>query len=325
MIEDCFTQKKIGNLKLQNSFILSPMCMCSAEEGCLSQFQFDHYLKYAHANLGAIILESTAVSKEGRITTKDLCIYHSKHFTSLSKFIKEFRKRNKYTKIGIQLSHAGNKASLKVPMDGTRPYENLPIKDGWTPVNLETSQTIVKIIREFEIAAKNAHNIGFDFIEIHMGHRYLLHQMISKNNTDVTLQLFTSIRNNFPKEKPIGVRLSQGYSPSLKKDTQTNSKLISKLISNKCSYITLSNGGIKQNEQHLFLEIISQIKSEHIIPLMVVGEMNTIEKIKQVQEKGSNFFAIGRALLRNPYFIYELESQLKLKYSGPRQYSRAFD
>lgn len=325
MIKKLFKSKVISNMKLQNSFFLSPMCMFSAEKGCLSQFQLDHYLRYAYSNLGAIILESTAVNSQGRITPKDLCIYDSNHIQSLSNFVQEFRKRNTTTKIGVQLSHSGSKGSLKISKNGSRPHEVLPITlGGWETLKLK-DYSEKDIIEDFKNAAKNANKAGFDFIEIHMGHGYLFHQLISEKNIELIIQIFKILREQIPKEKPIGIRLSHGYSNNLKEDIATNILIGKRLEKHGCSYITLSNGGISKDKNNiLFLKSIQQYLSKITLPLIVVGEMNSFENINKMNEEGISLFAIGRSLLKNPNFIYKIQSEVNLEYSGPKQYSRAF-
>jgi NADPH2 dehydrogenase len=301
--------------------------MFSANEGCLSQFQIDHYMHYAYSNLGAIILESTAISAKGRITKNDLCLYNNKHVNSLKKFIQEFRKRKSKTKIGIQLSHSGKKASLKVPENGSRPKEIFPIHlGGWKQISNFNEETLHKITKEFEKSIKLAQEIGFDFIELHMGHGYLFHHLITEKQDMIFIETFLrTIRKKVNKNIPLGVRISHGYSKNIEEDISINIELSKVINANSYSYITISNGGIKNNAEKYLLKEITQINQKITIPLILVGEINSLKTILKYQKNNINLFAIGRSLLRNPYFIYELESQLKLKYSGPRQYSRAFN
>jgi NADPH2 dehydrogenase len=284
-------------------------------------------MHYAYSNLGAIILESTVISAKGRITQNDLCLYNNTHVTSLKKFIQEFRKRNSKTKIGIQLSHSGKKASLKITEDGSRPKEILSRgRGGWKQISNFNEKTLHEITKEFEKSIKLAQEIGFDFIEIHMGHGYLFHQLITEKQDMIFIENFLkNMRKKVNKNIPIGVRISHGYSKNIEEDISINIQLSKVINANSYSYITISNGGIKNNTEKYLLKEIIKIKQKLTIPLMIVGEINSLKSILKYQKKNINFFAIGRSLLKNPYFIYELESQLKLKYSGPRQYSRAFD
>ena len=181
---------KINKLKLENRVVVSPMCQYSAINGHPSSWHYKHLGSLVKSGASMVILESTAVNKEGRITKNDLCLYNEEHKKSFKKLIL-FLKSIKNIPIFIQLSHAGRKGSAEIPWiksnsplkkeDGWQTISSLGIKKDlkWPKPKHATEKDIKKIINDFAKSAKFAISSGFDGIEIHMAHGYLIHQFLS--------------------------------------------------------------------------------------------------------------------------------------------------
>ena len=184
-----FEKFKIKNLKFRNKIFISPMCQYSSKDGCPSDWHYRHLGNLMLSGAGGLVVESTAVNMNGRISPADLCIEKKFQKDSFHKLIKYLKKINDMP-ILLQISHSGRKGSSQVPWIKS----NTPLKrNSWTtfsssnlrkdinwpkPKSLSNLQ-IKKLIKDFKKATINSLQSGFDGIEIHMAHGYLLHQFLS--------------------------------------------------------------------------------------------------------------------------------------------------
>ena len=261
---------KLGKITLFNRICISPMCQYSGNNGNPSSWHYNHLGNLMKAGAGLLMIESTAVSKEGMISKKDLSLRNHKNFLEFKKLIK-FLKRISKTKIGIQISHSGRKGSALVPWIKS----NFPIKDKkqkWKtiapsaikrdkhwPVPQEASQKkIKKIINDFIKTSQKANKIGFDCLEIHMSHGYLLHQFFSpisnkrndeyggnlKNRCRLLIMIAKEIRKSWPKNKILGARVNG--SDWLKNGSKVSDciYLTKKLREIGFDYVCVTSGGI---------------------------------------------------------------------------------
>ena len=186
-----FTPISIRNLTLSNRIVVAPMCQYSAVNGSATDWHLMHLGQLSISGSSLIFVEATAVEEKGRITPGCLGLYSDENQKALSKII-EFVKRYGNTKIGIQLAHAGRKASTQVPWKGGTPL-NQDNSDSWQtvapssesynsnwPLPIELNEEGLEYIKKcFVKSAKRAVEIGFDIIELHMAHGYLIHQFLS--------------------------------------------------------------------------------------------------------------------------------------------------
>ena len=184
-----FTPLTIKSVTFDNRIMVSPMGQCSAVDGCATDWHMMHLGTMAISGAGALCIEATAVSPEGRNTPVDLGLWSSKQAEALRPAI-EFCRRNSNAKLGIQLWHVGRKGSVRPAWERHKPIpkeedgwdvygpSDLPYPGRWTPVAM-TEEHIAKVISDFVAAAKSADALGLDFLEVHGAHGYLLHNFLS--------------------------------------------------------------------------------------------------------------------------------------------------
>ena len=201
-----FSPLTIGNLTLKNRIVVSPMCMYSAVDGFAAEWHLVHLGSRAVGGAGLIIQEATAISPEGRISDGDLGIWKEDHIEKLKQITSFIKSQG--AAVGIQLAHAGRKASTEVPWKGgaqIKPAEPrgwqtvsasaIPFKEGQSsPIALD-SAGIEKIKDDFRAATKRALRAGYDVIEIHAAHGYLLHQFCSPLSNQRTDEYGGSFEN----------------------------------------------------------------------------------------------------------------------------------
>ncbi len=310
------------------------MCQYSAINGCFSSWHYKHLKELIETNAGSLIIESTAISKIGRITKKDICLFNYKHYLSHKKMIK-YLKKIKNIPIILQLSHAGRKGSAESPL--IRKNTLLGKKGGWTtwaPSRIKRSKKwslpkemslkdIKTTINNFRTSAKLAFKAGYDGVEIHMAHGYLIHQFCSpisnlrldryglkKKNYKFPIEIIESIKKITPKNKIIGARVTgndhlvNGIKPM---DCLT---LIKKLKSKGLHYVCISSGGIipitKLNNKKIAfrLKLAKFIKKNVNIIVRTSGNLNSIQVIKNIiKKKEIDLIAIGREFLKNKKFL----------------------
>jgi len=175
---------KINKVELLNRIVISPMCQYSAVNGSPSSWHYKHLQNLSSTGAGMVILESTAVNKEAKITELDLCLFNNSHEKKLKEMILHLKKNNNI-KYGIQLAHAGRKGSSHVPwvkknfpLPNKRSWKTysaspIPRDKNWpTPIEMSKKQ-ITNLIKSFKDSALRANRAGFDCLEIHMAHGYL--------------------------------------------------------------------------------------------------------------------------------------------------------
>jgi 2,4-dienoyl-CoA reductase-like NADH-dependent reductase (Old Yellow Enzyme family) len=185
-----FTPIQVGAITLPNRIVVSPMCQYSADDGCMNDWHFIHLGHLAYSGAGLLMVEATHVTREGRITHRCTGLYNDHNEASIKRAIDNCRRLTK-SPIGIQIGHAGRKASSHVPWEGRQwlqPHQSpwqtvapspIPYGEGWhTPREL-TVQEIRGLIDAFVSSAERAKRIGFDLLELHSAHGYLLHQFLS--------------------------------------------------------------------------------------------------------------------------------------------------
>ena len=260
---------KISKVKLNNRICIAPMCQYSAINGNPSKWHYSHLGKLMKLGAGLMIIESTAVSKNGRISKNDLTLENRKNFTEFKK-LTHFLRKISSTKIGIQLAHSGRNGSKTVPWIKS----NSPLKKkGWQtiapsrikrdkhwPFPKEMTKKDIKSVRENFISAANySKKIGFDCLEIHMAHGYLLHQFFSpisnlrkdefggslKNRCRFLIEIAKDIRKVWPKNKILGARIT-GYDWMDKKGSSVSDSvyLTKELKKIGFNYVCVSSGGI---------------------------------------------------------------------------------
>ena len=328
------------------------MCQYSANKGNPSDWHYFHLAKLAMSGASTLMLESTAVNEEGKISLKDLTLKNNINEKNLKKLV-IFLKKISDIKIGIQISHSGRKGSSYVPWIKS----NTPLNKGkwktyapsaikrdkyWPiPTELNLSQ-IKKIKNDFLLAAKRANRIGFDCLEIHMAHGYLLHQFFSKisnkrndkygGNLEKRVKLLTEIseavRKVWPKKKILGARITG--SDRLKKGNDVNDAiyLTKKLKKIGFNYVCISSGGIipKTNlpiKNGFNVDLAKKIKKKTKIIVRTSGKIDNINFAnKLIKNKYVDLICIGRKFISSPNFLLKRMSKTTKSKLVPNQYKR---
>jgi len=342
----------IKSVTIPNRIGMSPMCQYSASHGLANDWHFVHYATRAVGGAGLIILEAAAVAPEGRITPYDLGLWNDEQITELQKITGFIHQQGAVA--GIQLAHAGRKASHDSPANGGK---QLSAKEGgWqtvapsaisfyqdetSPYELEKDE-IKTIIDQFKAATVRAKQAGFKIVEIHAAHGYLIHQFLSplsnkrtdeyggsfENRIRLVLEITAAVQSVWPADYPLFVRLSAtdwtdgGW--SLEETVELSRILHQKGV----DLIDCSSGGniaaakipVGPGYQVHFSEAIKKAG----IPTAAVGLITSAEQIKDILESGkADLVLLARELLRNPYFALTATLKTEEEISWPTQYLRA--
>lgn len=348
-----FSPFQIGGLSLDNRIVIAPMCQYSAENGKPTAWHRIHLGSLALSGAGLLILEAAAIEPAGRITPFDLGLWDDATEEALADVLKDIRTYSSMP-LGIQLSHAGRKASTNVPWRGGT-YLNVE-NGGWqtsapsaipfhdinpSPVEL-TKERIEQIKQEFIDSTIRADRIGLDLIELHAAHGYLLHQFLSplsnhrtdeyggslENRMRLVLEVFRGIRAALPKEKPIGVRISATDWVEGGWEISQSIELSKALAKECCAYIHVSSGGLHAAQQiaigpNYQVPFAAAIKDQVDIPVIAVGLITEPEQADDIiAEAQADMIAIARSALYNPRWPWHAAAALGDHVRAPDQYLR---
>ena len=347
---------KIKKTLLKNRVFISPMCQYSSKNGNPSSWHYKHLLNLCSSGASMIILESTAIDRNGRISPADLCLYNNNHQKNLKRLFSFLKSKND-TKIGIQISHSGRKGSSNIPW--IKPNAPLKKKKSWqtyapSPIardkhwpipKMLSIRDIEKLISKFEKSAIRAKKIGFDLLEIHMAHGYLLHQFFSpisnkrediyggnlKNRSRVLLEVSKAVRKIWPSNKILGARITG--TDHLKDGLNVKDAIFlsKKLKEIGFDYISVSSGGIlsktNMKQKEAFRSNISKkIKNKSKLITTTSGLITKHETaINLIKRKNLDFITIARTIVKNPSWVYQLANKLKKNELIPNQYQRIFN
>lgn len=340
---------KFRNLELKNRWVMSPMCMYSCENGVPNDFHYVHYGSRAQGGTGLIIVEATGVVPEGRITHKCTGLWNEEQTQAFKKIV-DFVHNNSESKIGIQLGHAGRKAS-------TWNGKQLSLEEGWETVAPSkipyaederiphelTIPEIKKLVQNFKDSASRAMEAGFDLIEIHAAHGYLIHQFLSplsNNRTDeyggsfenrirFLVEIVDAVNELLDENHPLFVRISGTEYAENGWDIEESVKLAEVLKNKKVDLMDVSSGGnIHGAKITLFdgyqVPLSAQIKKETGMKTGAVGLIKSAEHAEEILEKGeADLIFVAREILRNPYLAIQGSFEGKGDCDFPHQYERA--
>lgn len=349
-----FSPVSLGHLQLKNRIVVPPMCQYSANNGKAGNWHVIHYGQMALGTPGLIIVEATGVVPEGRISPNCLGIWDDETAEALADMVRRVKQYG-LCPMGIQLAHAGRKASTLPPWLGEGAAR--PEQGGWTPVAPSalpfdgesltprelTGADIEQLVERFADAAKRADKAGFDLIEIHGAHGYLLHEFLSplsnkrtdefggslENRMRFPLQVLAAVRKAFPASKPVGVRVSGtdwvkgGWNIE---DTVTFAKEAEKL---GCAFIHVSSGGLDPKQAihprpGYQTGLAAHVKSAISMPVITVGLITNAEQAESMIVTGqADLVAIGRAMLFNPHWPWQAAMELGASVQAPLQYLRS--
>ncbi|WP_409307136.1 NADH:flavin oxidoreductase/NADH oxidase [Pectobacterium sp. B1J-3] len=349
-----FTPVSFGKLTLPNRVIIAPMCQYSADEGKATAWHTMHLGHLSHSGAGLLIIEATSVTPEGRISPNDLGLWDDATEQALEPVIQAV-KRYSTIPLGIQLAHAGRKASTAVPWEGraflrkeqggwqTVAPSALPYNETDDIPLAMSRQQIQDLIAAFVESAKRADRLGFDLIELHAAHGYLMHQFLSplsnqrtddyggslQNRQRLVLEVYQAVRRVFPAHKAVGVRISATDGVDGGWDVAQSIQLSKALHELGCDFIHVSSGGLSA-KQHIQpgpnyqVPYAQRIKQEVGIPTIAVGLITEPEQAEAIIATGeADAVGLARAILFNPRWPWHAAAKLGAQVSAPPQYWRS--
>ncbi len=349
-----FSPIRLAGLELSNRVIVSPMCQYSADDGCANDWHLMHLGMLANSGSGLVVVEATHVERHGRITHGCLGLYSDDNEAALARVVSQARRRGT-AKFGIQLAHSGRKGSAQRPWEGggaltaaEDPWQTIaasaiPFGDGWHTPREATERDLDRVRDAFVNSARRALRIGFDAIELHMAHGYLLHGFLSplankrtdqyggsfENRMRFPLSVARAVRAAVPKEVPLGARITGsdwrdgGLTPD---DAVATAKA---LKTEGLDFLCVSSGGVAldiRNPSDLGynLPMAGRVKREAGIATRAVGLIVTPEQAEAAVATGAaDMVALGRALLDDPHWGWHAAHALGAEVKLPRQYLRA--
>lgn len=325
-----FSPYTIRNVTLKNRIVMSPMAMYAAQEdGLITPWHHVHYLSRAVGQVGLIMLEVTAISPEGRISTQDLGIWNDSQVEELKKLTDSIHAAG--AKTAIQISHAGRKRQIKGPIYGP---SILAFNDQYqTPRALSTAG-LAKIVEDFKQAAVRAEAAGFDVIEIHAAHGYLINQFLSpltnqrhdeyggtpENHYRLLGQVIEAIRSVYA--GPLLTRISANDYVENGLNIEDYLLYTKWMHEQGVDVIDVSTGGVVPAEYHTYpgYQVLysDAIRNGAEVPTGAVGLISTGVQAEEILQNGrADLIFIGRQLLRDPYWPYRASKELGTDIEAP--------
>ena len=348
-----FSPLKIREVEFKNRIFVSPMCQYSSKDGMPKDWHFVHLGSRAVGGAAMVMVEATSVSPEGRISPEDSGLWNEK-------LVKEFKRITDFIKSqnsipGIQLAHAGRKASTYSPEKGSGEIvlENggwqtlapsaIPFADNFPKPKELSKEEIKNVISQFRSAAERSIRAGFQVIEIHMAHGYLIHEFLSpisnkrkdeyggslENRCRLAIEVAKAVREVLPSTFPLFVRISSTDWVEGGWDLEQSIQLVKKLKEIVVDLIDCSSGGNVADAKisagpGYQIPFAERIKKEVNILTGGVGLITSPEQAEQIIATGqADVVFLARQLLRDPYWPLHAAKQLKVDINWPVQYSRA--
>jgi len=353
MAHPLFTPFQLRSVEFANRIGVSPMCQYSCEDGFATDWHLVHLGARAQGGPGLVMVEASAVTAEGRISPGDLGIYKDEHIPALQRIASFIHSQG--VRAGIQLAHAGRKASMAVPFAGERLLT--PQEGGWqtvAPSDIPFSPTysvpqaldqtgIDSIVEAFRIATGRALAAGFDFVEIHAAHGYLLHEFLSplanrrtdayggsfENRARFLLQVVDAVRSEWPVHLPLLVRISATDWAEGGWNIDESVHLAHLLRSHSVDLVDVSSAGLVPYAKipvgpGYQVDFAARIRREASIPTAAVGMITAAAQAAAIVEKGeADLVFLAREMLRDPYFPLHAAAELGETIAWPVQYLRA--
>jgi 2,4-dienoyl-CoA reductase-like NADH-dependent reductase (Old Yellow Enzyme family) len=348
-----FSPLKLRGLTLANRIVVAPMCQYSADDGSATDWHMQHVGLLSHSGAALVVLEATGVEREGRITPGCLGLYSDDNERALKRVVDAARRYAK-TPLGIQLAHAGRKASATPPWQGAKPLRTgdgawptmgpsaLPFDEGWPTPKEMTKGEIDRVVESFARAAERARRIGFDEVELHCAHGYLMASFLSpisnrrqdeyggslENRMRLVLRVAEAVRAVWPVDKPMGARITGtdwvegGFS------TDDAVVLARELKARGCDFICVSSGGVNGKAkapvaQGFLLPLARRVKHEANVATRAVGFIVTAPQAEAaIAEEKADMVALARAVLDDPRWAWHAAELLGAEAAYPVQYER---
>jgi 2,4-dienoyl-CoA reductase-like NADH-dependent reductase (Old Yellow Enzyme family) len=353
MTSALFTQFQLRDVTLPNRIVVSPMCQYAAQDGSANDWHLMHLGQFAVGAAGLLFVEATHVSPVGRISHRCLGLYSDDNEASLQRVV-DFCRRYGVAKLAIQLAHAGRKGSVQPPGEGSKPLaadqqpwqtlapSAIPFGPGWHTPKALTREELNEVKRQFVDAAVRAARIGFDVGELHVGHGYLLHEFLSPlanqrsdeyggsstNRMRFPLEVFEAMRDVWPADRPLGVRVSAtdwvegGWTPA---ETVAFARELKAL---GCDFLDVTSGQVDPRQQIPLapgynVPFAEQVKRETGMPVMAVGMITNARQAEEIVASGrGDLIAIARGMMDDPRWAWHAARELGAQAPYAKQYAR---
>ncbi len=354
MASALFEEVTLRGLRIANRIVVSPMCQYVAREGNAHDWHLMHLGQYSMGAGGLVITEANHVSPEGRISPRCLGLYNDENEATIKRVI-DFCKEYGVTALGTQLGHAGRKASTRVPLDGggcltpeegswlTVGHSALAYDGDWhVPEELDRAG-LDQVKRDFVSATERCARVGFELIEIHAAHGYLLHQFCSplsnqrqdeyggslENRMRFPLEVFDAMRAVWPDDRPMGVRITGcdwvdgGWELD---DAVAFARALKEL---GCDFVDVTSGGLDPRQkisvgpgyQVPMAERVRRDAGIHTWAVGMITEARQAEKI--IQDGQADMVALARGMMRDPRWAWHAAETLGAETPWSDMYVRA--
>lgn len=351
-----FSPFDLGPVSLSNRIVVSPMCQYSADDGSASDWHLQHLPNYGMSGAGLVMTEATHVERRGRITNGCLGLYSDANEAALGRALTVARRyAPEGTRFGVQLAHSGRKGSVTRPWAGGKPLpadqdpwvtvapSAIPFTDGWATPEALDEVGIARVIDAFVGAAERAARTGFDVVELHAGHGYLLHQFLSplanrrddfwggspENRARLLLTIAKRVRAVLPAHIALGVRLTTTDWADGGVDTGDAVEVARQLKSHGADYICATGGFVVPPSGIPFgpgyqVHLAERIKREAGIATRAVGGIADPHQAEAIIAEGkADLVALATAFLADPRWAWRAADALGATIAYPPQYARA--
>jgi 2,4-dienoyl-CoA reductase-like NADH-dependent reductase (Old Yellow Enzyme family) len=349
-----FSPLQLGPLSLPNRIVIAPMCQYAAEDGCASSWHDQHLGMLSQSGAGLLILEATAVAPRGRISWADLGLWDDATEAALGEALASLRRWSPMP-IGIQLAHAGRKASTARPWEGgaaiapdqpngwqVQAPSALPFNAGDPIPQALDAAAIDGVVEAFAASARRAARLGLELIEIHAAHGYLLHQFLSplsnhrddeyggplENRMRLVLRVFDAVRAAVPAGVAVGVRISATDWVEGGWDVAQSIALARALEARGSDFIHVSSGGLDPRQQipvgpGYQVPLAEAIKAQVRTPVIAVGLITEARQAEAILAEGrADAIGIARGILYDPRWPWHAAAELGAKVDAAPRYRR---
>jgi 2,4-dienoyl-CoA reductase-like NADH-dependent reductase (Old Yellow Enzyme family) len=350
-----FSPIAVGGVTLRNRIVIAPMCQYSADgRGNATDWHLIHLGNLAQSGASLLMIEATAVVPEGRISPDDLGLWNDENEAALAKVLESLR-RHSDMPIGIQLAHAGRKASTRVPWEGgaqiaphaptgwqTEAPSPLPFEAHENPPTELSIADIHRLRDAFVAAAERAARLGLDAIQLHGAHGYLMHEFLSplsntrtdeyggslENRMRFPLEVFEAVRAVFPADRPVSMRVSASDWVEGGWDVEQTIAFARALEARGCAAIHVSSGGLDPRQKipvgpSYQVPLARAVKQAVNIPVIAVGLITGFEQAEAIVGTGdADCVALARTILYDPRWPWHAAAHLGGKVKAANQYLR---
>lgn len=350
-----FEPIRIGSLELRNRIVIAPMCQYTADDGHMTDWHLIHLGQLALSGAGMLVVEATAVMPEGRITYGDVGLWDDATEAAMARVLEGVRRYSDMP-IALQLAHAGRKASCAKPWHGglqiapseangwqTVAPSAVAFLDSENPPEALDRAGMERIRDAFAAATGRAARLGFDCVQVHSAHGYLLHSFLSplsnrrednyggslENRMRFPLEVFETVRAEFPADKPVMLRVSGSDWMEQGWDAQQTAVYAQELEKRGCAAIDVSSGGLHAEQQILLgpsyqVPLARVVRQAVEMPVFTVGLITDYEQAEAIVGTGdADVVGLARTALYDPRWPWHAAAHLGASVKAPDQYLRS--